>query len=112
MATFKNGSPVMVDHTAGTAITAGDVVEVGNAVFIAHSDIANGDLGALAAGGGVYSMTGDAAIAAGKKVYWDGSSKVSETGASSEHVGVTVSACSGDGAAVDVLHQPEGAEGS
>ena len=111
MATFKHGDPVMVDYTAGSAITAGDVVDVGNSVFIAHSDIANGDLGALAAGGGVYEMTGDAAIAAGQKVYWDGTSKVSETGTSSEHVGVTVSACSGDGSTCNVLHQPEGAEG-
>lgn len=72
-AQFHSGDPVMVNHTPASAITAGDVVIVGETCRIAHTDIAADELGALAAGGGVYEVTcGDAAgISNGTKVYWD-----------------------------------------
>jgi predicted RecA/RadA family phage recombinase len=112
MPDYKNGAAVMADHTATAAITAGDVISIGNVPAIAHSDIADTELGALAMGGGIYSTIGDAVIAAGVKVWWDGTSKVSETATSSDHFGFTVSACAADAGAVDVMHNPGGTNGS
>ena len=86
MATFRHGNPVMVDHTPGSGVTAGDVIVTGDTPRIAHRDIAANALGALASGGGVYDMTADAAIAADKKVYWNASaSKVTETAGSNNN---------------------------
>lgn len=86
-AQFRHGNPVMVPHTATAAISAGDVVIVGDQVRIAHSDIANGDTKNLAIGGGVYKMpkatTTSTAIAAGKKVYWDATNQVITTSSAS-----------------------------
>lgn len=36
-----------LDHVAGSAISSSDVVEMGNLVGVAKSDIANGDTGAV-----------------------------------------------------------------
>lgn len=105
MADFKHGSVEMVEHTPGSAVTAGDVVVTSGTARIAHSDIAASTLGALAANGGVYEVAGDAAIAADKKVYWvAASSKVSETAGSNKVFGITVTACSGDTALCLVRH--------
>lgn len=109
-ATFKHGSPIMVDYTAGSDIAAGAVVLTGDTPRVAHRPIANGDLGALAAEGGVYEMVGDALIAADQVVYWDVStSKVSESDDSGTNVvfGFTVSACSADAATCLVRHAPQ-----
>ena len=106
-ATFRHGSPVMVDYTPGSAVTAGDVIVTSTTPRIAHLDIASGVLGALAAEGGVYEVTGDAAIAADKKVYWDDTNnKVTETSTSNKVFGVTVTACSADAAKCLVRHDP------
>lgn len=108
-ATFKYGDPVMVDHTPSSAVTAGDVIVTSTTPRIAHLDIAANALGALAATGGIYEVTGDAAIAADKKVYWvNASDKVSEDANSGANkaFGVTVSACSGDGSTCNVRHDP------
>lgn len=112
-ATFEHGKPVMVDYTPGGAVTAGDVVVIGNVPMIAHSSIAANALGAMAAGGGVYMVTGDALIAAGKKVYWnDSANKVTETSTSNKLFGVTVDAGIGaDGETGRVLHKPDGTAG-
>jgi len=80
--TFRSGSPVMVDYTHAAAnITEGTVVVQGtvaantggqNAMaMVAHRPIANGALGALAAGGGVYDAVNRNNAAVGTKVYWD-----------------------------------------
>ena len=76
-------------------------------MYIAHSDIAASALGAVAAGGGVYSFTADAAIAAGKTVYWDaGASKVTETTTGNKRVGIVPpgSSAAADGDAILVYH--------
>jgi predicted RecA/RadA family phage recombinase len=64
---------VMVNHTPGSAVTAGDVLVIGETCRIAHTDIAADELGALAAGGGVYLVDciDTAGISNGTKVYWD-----------------------------------------
>lgn len=73
-AQFHHGDPLMVDHTPGTAVSAGQVVVIGDAVLIAHRDIAANELGALASGGGaVYDVAKEAplVIADGVLIYWD-----------------------------------------
>lgn len=104
---FYQGNPVMVDYTAGADIALGEVVVTGDTPRIAHRAIANGALGALAVHGGIYRVTGDAAIAADKKVYWNNSAKkVTETASGNKMIGVTVSACSGDGSTCYIFHNP------
>ena len=72
-AQFHSGSPVMLNHVAAADIAAGDVLIVGETCRIAHNPIESGELGALAAGGGVYLVAciDTAGIADGTKVYWD-----------------------------------------
>ena len=108
-AQFVKGDPVMLDYTPGSAVDAGDVVVVGDLPLIAHQDIAANALGALAAGGGVYKVTADAAIAAGKKVWWNNTAKkVTETSAGNEEFGYLSpdSSAAADGDVVRVLHKP------
>jgi predicted RecA/RadA family phage recombinase len=108
-AQFLHGNAVMVDHTPGSAVTAGDVVVVGRTPLIAHRDIAANAQGALASGGGIYTVTGDAAIVAGRKVFWnDTTNKVTETASGNLAFGFTTSACSGDGSTCNIRHQPDG----
>lgn len=102
------GDPIMADYTpSGAAVSAGAVVVVNNQPRVAHVDIADGELGALAVANGIYECTGDAAISSGKKVYWDDTNnKVTETSTSNKGFGWTVSACSADGSKCNVLHMP------
>lgn len=106
--TYKHGDPLMVDYTpSGEAISLGEVKLVGDIPMIAHRPIADGDKGALAAGGGVYEVAGDAAIAVGKKVYWnDSANKVTETSSGNKAIGYTITACSGDAALCNIVHDP------
>ena len=105
MTVFKYGDPEMVEHTPGADVAIGDVIVTSGTARIAHHSIASGLLGAVAANGGTYSVAGDAAIAADKKVYWvAASSKVSETAGSNKVFGITVTACTGDAALCDVRH--------
>lgn len=109
-AVFRHGDPVMVDYTPGADVSAGDVVLLGNltglTVGIAHVDISNGILGALAAGGGVYECTNLDNAADYAKVYWDGT-KVTTTSTNMATFGFVVGR-GGGGAntACDVLHVP------
>lgn len=108
-AQFVHGDPVMVDHTPGADVSAGQVVVTGDTPRVAHLDIPANTLGALAAEGGVYLCTGDAAIAADKKVYWDDAANKVTTNAAAganKPFGVTVTACSGAGATCWVRHAP------
>ena len=75
-ATFRHGDPQMVDYTPSSGnVSAGQVILVGNTTGwtcgIAHVDITNNTLGALAAGNGVYEVTNLNNAANGTKVYWD-----------------------------------------
>ena len=109
-ADFIHGDPLMVDYTPGTAVSAGDVVVVGEVPFVAHSDIAASELGALAAGGGVYEGLTDGSLdTGGALVYWDdteGEFVASSSG--NKHFGYTLP---GQGATDDqdtirVIHSP------
>ena len=96
-AKYRHGSPLMVDHTPGADVAAGDVVVVGVQLRIAHSDIPANTQGALASGGGVYLMPKTAgsttAIADGATVYWDATNHVITTTASgNKKLGTTIGA--------------------
>lgn len=107
-ADFYHGDPVMVDYTPGSAVSAGDVVVVAGVPMVAHADIPANTLGAVAAGGGVYTVTGNGAIAAGTRVYWiDADNEVTATPGGNRFFGFTVSACAGDGSTCTVLHVPD-----
>lgn len=65
-----------INYMPTTAVAAGDLVIDNDLVMVARLDIPAGTLGALAVGG-VYEMPKDAAaIAFGKKAYWDATNKV------------------------------------
>ncbi len=112
-AIFRHGDPVMVDYTPSSGnVTAGQVVLVGNTTGftcgIAHRDITNNTLGALAAGGGVYDVTNLNNSATGAKVYWDDSNnKVTSVSTNNALFGFIV-AEGGGGAnsTAKALHQP------
>ena len=74
-----------IDYTPQAAVTAGDVVVIGDLVAVAKIDIAAGQLGALALEG-VFEVpkeaaAADKAIAAGTKVYWNATDEQVETSA-------------------------------
>lgn len=111
-ATFRHGDPVMVDYTPSSGnITAGDVVLGGNTTgltcLVAHRDITNNYLGALAAGGGVYSVKVASNYAAFTKVYWDATNSVlTSTSTNMSQFGYTVEASAAANTVVKVLHKP------
>ena len=97
-----------VDHTPGSAVTAGDVIVQGDLIGIAKGDIAANQPGALAVEG-VYDVpkaTGvGTAIAVGATVYWDVADSEaktdSETGAN-KLLGKTILAAGDNDATVRV----------
>lgn len=75
-AIFRHGDPLMIDYTPSAGnVAAGQVVLLGNTAGpscgIAHVDIPNNTLGALAVGGGVYEVTNLNNAANYAKVWWD-----------------------------------------
>lgn len=60
-----------INYTPGSAVTAGDVVVIGNTAMVAEKDISASALGSLALGGmwKVPKKTG--AVVAGNDIYWD-----------------------------------------
>lgn len=111
LVTLYQGSPLMVDYTPVSAVTGGDVVVLGELPCILHNDIAANVKGAIAIGGGVYKVpksTGSgSAIAIGANVWWNASSEVVATTASThKHFGETVLAASDDDTYVYVHHNP------
>lgn len=104
---FKHGSPLMVDYTPGSAVALGEVVVIGSRAYIAHNAITASIKGAVAAGGGVYTLTAAKALTDSEEVYWDDTAKKVTDVASGNLKfgcllpGVTAAA---DGDSVDVLH--------
>ena len=111
MATFRHGDPVMVDHTpSGADVAAGDVLVIGDSVRIAHRDIVDGQLGALAIGGGVYDIakaTGvGTAVTAGTTLYWDDTEDRGDAdGTGRVAFGLVVEDAGDDDATVRVYHR-------
>lgn len=118
-ATFRHGSPVMIDHTPGGGdVAAGQVVVLGEVTAntagegaiacVAHRPITNNTLGALAAGGGVYDVVNLNNAADGAKVFWDDSTnKVTTTSTNNAVFGYIVSGgAGGANSTAKALHKP------
>ena len=119
-ATFRHGNPVMIDYTPSAGdVSAGDVVVVGTVgantggtgalACVAHTDIANNVLGALAVGGGVYDIICLQNSVIGTKVWWDDSvpTKVTTTSTNNAMFGIVVGDAGGGANSVcRVLHAP------
>lgn len=112
-ATFRSGSPQMVDYTPASGdVAAGQVILAGNTTgltcVIAHGIIANNVLGAVAAGGGIYDVINLNNAANYAKVYWeDTNNKVTTVSTNNAQFGYIVS--SGGGGANTIcraLHVP------
>jgi predicted RecA/RadA family phage recombinase len=106
-AVFLHGDPRMVDHTPTAGdVAAGEVVVVGNTTRVAHLDIGNLTLGALAIGGGVYTVQGDAQINPGVRVYWDTTlNQITANSTARVQFGFTVGNCTAANATVPAFHQ-------
>lgn len=112
-ATFRTGDPIMVDYTpAAGNITGGEVVLLGNTAGVtcgvAHSDIVNNALGALAVGGGCYDVINLDNAANYVPVWWDNSAnKVTTTSTNNAKFGFVVSG-GGGGANTTcrAIHEP------
>ena len=114
---FHHGaSPIMSDHTPGSAVTAGDVIVAGNMPVVAHRDIAASALGAGGVRNGVYKGTSAAACTGGTKAYWDPTGSGDSSGGFTSTAGVLKhfgyfepdSAAAGADETVYVIHAPEG----
>ena len=119
-ALFQSGDVQMVDITstqAGGALTAGDVLVIGDLTGVVHTSYSTDDYTdekkhAVGANGGIYSClkgtgSGDALATIGTKVYWDDTNDVVTATASSHKVfGRTVAAAAASDATVDVEHDP------
>lgn len=117
-ATFHHGEYRTRNHTAAADIDAGEMVVIGSVtantngtgalLCIAHHDIANGDLGSLAIGGGVYDCMVASNYAAGIVVYKpSGNAILTSTGANNALFGVTIEAAAAANAVVQVHHNPQ-----
>jgi hypothetical protein len=111
-ATFRHGDPVYMDYTpAAGNISAGQVVLLGNTTGltcgIAHLDIENTKLGALAIGGGVYDVIMLTNLAPYTKVYWDDTNnKVVSTSTNNAQFGYLLEGNTGANATVEAFHAP------
>lgn len=104
---YHGDNVIMADYTPGSAVTAGDVVVQSDIPTIAHLSIAASALGAMALAGGVYSVTADGAIAAGKLIYWDDTAnKVTLTATGNKQFGYAATAAAADGDTIRALHHP------
>lgn len=122
MTFFVAGKPIMADFDAGsTTYSAGDVVVVGGIPCVAHEAIPAFTGGsyrdALAVGGGIYDVTGDAAYAPGTRIHWDPTQSKVTTGGGGNTVpfGFVVGGASGrlddsGSTTCRVLHAPEGSD--
>ena len=114
-ARFVHGNPIFIDHTPGGDISAGDVVVIGDRPYIAHKDMASGQLmkGALAAFGGVYDFEKDGTtgptIDAGEEIFWiEGDKLATDVEAGNIHIGPAIEAAGTNVAVVRALHIPNG----
>jgi hypothetical protein len=112
-ATFRHGNPVMIDYTpAAGNISAGQVVLYGNTAgltcLIAHRDIENAVLGAMAAGDGVYDVINLNNAANGAKVWWDDTNNKVTTVSTNNALFGFIAASGGGGAnsTCRALHKP------
>ena len=97
---YVKGNPLMVQHTPGADIAAGEMVVIGNEVRIAHHAIKSGEVGNLAIPNGSceYEVSKDSAgainFADGDEVWLDAASPTEATNTSNaganKHLGTAV----------------------
>lgn len=103
---------MQVDYTPGADVPAGEVISLLGAVgaggvVIPHLPLTSGKAGAVAVAGGVYEVTGDAAIALGALVYWDDvANRVTAVSTNNRQFGYAVQASTGAGAKLLAYHEP------
>lgn len=104
-ATFLQEGKVL-NITAGADYSAGDVVPLGvNAIGIALTDIASGDIGPVKVDG-VYEIAAvnDSAFTVGEHLFWDTSAeKLTDTSTSNVAAGICVEAKAETGTTAKVL---------
>jgi predicted RecA/RadA family phage recombinase len=108
-AEWISGQTRTSDHTPGSAVSAGQVVVVGNTTRVAHRDIPAGTLGTLHDGEGLYDCKAQSSadIAAGVRVFWDNTNNVVTTTATGNLAfGFTAAAIAKDKYG-PVRHQPD-----
>lgn len=111
-ATFRHGSPVMIDYTPTANSVNGDVLLLGNTTGltcgVAHQDLTNTVLASISSGGGVYDCVSLQNNANYTKVWWDDSAnKVTTTSTNNALFGFIVSGGgAGANTTVSVLHKP------
>lgn len=111
--TLRQGDPAFIDYTPSSGnVSSGQVVLLGNtaglSVGIAHQDITNNTLGALAVGGGVYDVVMLSNLANYALAYWDDTNnKLTSTSTNNAVFGVVVGGGGGGAnATVQALHLP------
>ena len=109
---FQVEQVTMIDHTPGSAVSAGEVVVIGSTPHIAHKDIEANKLGAVGAGDGVYWVQFDATQTNGARTNWDNTAKkVTATTTSNTDFGIVVQTATGADGYGLVLHKPNGTSG-
>jgi hypothetical protein len=112
-AEFKKGQYKTRKFTHNTtALTAGDVVLLGNTAGLAngivHADVANAAVGTMAIGGGIYEVINRNNSANGAIVYWDDTNNwaTSVSTNMSKFGYITENGGGGTNSACLVLHDP------
>ncbi len=84
------GESVSLDYTPGSAVAAGDVLVLGNNVFLAKRAIEANQLGSIDIGG-IWDLPKEASVAhnQGDLVYWDATNHVvTKTAGSNKKLGI------------------------
>jgi hypothetical protein len=111
-AIMRHGSPIFMDYTpAAGNVAAGQVVLLGNqsglSCGIAHLDILNNTLGALAIGGGIYDVIMLGNYAPYSNVFWDDTNnKVTTTSTNNAYFGQLLEGNTGANTLVECRHLP------
>lgn len=110
-AIFRYGEYRTIPYTAESAVTAGDVITIGDYPCVAHHNIAAGADGTLAIEGGVYDLDKDDSsgpnLAAGADVDWDDTDGAVAAG-DGVSFGRTYIGADGSTTPVRVFHSPSG----
>lgn len=102
-----------IDYTPSSAVSAGDVVVLGNIVGVAKLDIPANQLGAVALTGAFEVAKDSNAISQGAVVYWNTSAlQAQAASASSNVVYMGIALNSADSASSNVLVSIAGAKGA
>jgi len=109
--TFRHGDPVMMDYTPGSAVSAGEYVELGNLAGltcgVTHKDIAASELGALAVGGGVYDVKFALNTNVGDKLHYStGLAALTTTSTNASQFGYALETTSAVNTTAKALHVP------